>query len=395
MDLLQRTWEHRALAALAQIEGLHCGALSPLAQVARPAGAPQPQALRTALQGLEGDWRWLPAALVDPGMTLAVLVADRDSQRVGQYLWADRHAWTPGFRVELGADALAIHGPHSVEQLQLGLIGQLALGQVAEIPPARYELDAAMLWTLLALVDAHGTAAALRMAARVPGPPPGVAVGEIERAWQAGMQRPNPGWMVSLVAMLAPEALPQDFPGSLAASLAGLEEAGLLVLLKGEAGDPLGDVCLLGEGLDLLCQGLSAGGTGFGLLRSERCAEDRVEITRIAGWRTPGGIVLAELGGLAQDRAELLLTGPSYLVDLLDELLGGLDQDAAVEPAQPAELADHPLSVERLLRALPSTSAGERQAQAPACPRCGQPVSSQACFCRHCGAALLTTGGGP
>jgi hypothetical protein len=369
-----------ALQALAHLPGLRCGALSPLARIAAPSGAPDRDTLAGALQALQGDWSALPAALLDPGLSVGLIVADREEQLLGQYLWRQPQGLGPGFRVGVAGGTLEVQGPLTLEDVELSLLNQLALGSCAEVPPERFELDAEQLWTLLALVDAHGTAAALREAVRASGALPGVAVPDIEAAWNAGLARPNPGWAVSLAALLAPEALPADFPEILRGTLAGLQDAGLATVLEGAPDDVLGDFVLLGEGLGLLCRGLANGGIAFGLARSERVAEDRVEITRIAGWRTPGGIVVAELSALAEGRVELLVTGPSYCAQLLGELLGtrGLPEDAT-PPPEPALSPDDLIAQ---LRA-PAAAASTRRF----CPGCGAPVRAAARFCAQCGLA--------
>ncbi|MBL8245523.1 MAG: zinc ribbon domain-containing protein [Rhodanobacteraceae bacterium] len=368
-----------ALMALAQLPGLRCGALSPLARIAAPAGAPDRDALAAALHALDGDWAALPAALLDPGLSVGLVVADRESQLLGQYLWPQPQGLGPGFRVGVAGAALEAQGPLTLEDVELSLLNQLALGSCAEVPPERFELDAAQLWTLLALVDALGTAAALRQAARASGPPPGVTIGDIEAAWNAGIARPNPGWAVSLAAMLAPEALPADVTALLRDTLARLQDAGLVVVLDSAPGDLLGDLVIPAAGLDLLCRGLSQGGIAFGLARSERVAEDRVEITRVAGWRTPGGIVVAELSALSEGRAELLLTGPSHCAQLLGELLGtsSLPEGTAIPGAAEPSPAD-------LLTLLAPPAA----ASAPHCSHCGAAVRAGARFCPQCGKAL-------
>lgn len=371
----------RALKALAGPPAVPCGALSPLAHIATPEGTADRAALVTVLEAMQGDWAACPAALLDPGLSVALVVADREQQLLGQYAWADRNGLGAGFRFGVAGSTLEVHGPLLLEDVELSLLNQLALGSCAEIPPERYTLDAAQLWTLLALVDAHGSAAALRQAARASGPPPGVAIADIEASWQAGLARPNPGWAVSLAALLAPEAVPGDFPALLQQALSGLEESGLASVLAGAPGDALGDWVLLGAGLDLLCRGLAGGGIAFGLVRSERVSPERVELTRIAGWRTPGGIVVAELSALAEGRAELLLTGPSYCAQLLGELLGtrGLPDDAAA----PAEPAPSPAELIAKLQASAADPAAKRF-----CPGCGAPVRAEARFCAQCGQGL-------
>ncbi|MGE4070345.1 MAG: zinc ribbon domain-containing protein [Lysobacterales bacterium] len=387
MSLEQLRIPLSALKALGELKEPGCGPLSPLARVSRPSGPADREALMAALTQTSGAWQWSFPALLDPGLTLAVLVADRERSLLGQYLWTDVDGATPGFQVSLEDQALILSGPLTTEELRASLLDLLDLGRVAEIAPARYVLDSEQLWALLALIDTFGTASALRTAARALGPPPGVTLADIRASWDASLMRPNPGWAVSLAATVAPDQLPTDFAARLLPVLQRLHEAELLTLIEGEQGDPLGEVCLLGEGLDLLCRGLADGGISFGLVRSQQVQPDLVTVARLAGFRTAGGCVLFELSALSENRAELMLIGPTQLVELLDELLSPTPSSTP----GPALDGRSPYRSEALLQQL-QTAGTDSSLPALTCPECGSPVSPRARFCGSCGKALPATG---
>lgn len=377
----------KALAALSAIDGLTCGPLSPLARIARPEGPADNAALTGMLEGLDADWRACVPALIDPHQTLALIVADRERHVLGQFVWNGVHADAPGFRVDVDGEGVNLSGPLSMDEVELSLKDRLAFAGVAEVPPARYTMTPDEVWTLLALIDTFGTAAALREAARASGFPPGVSLGDITASWDAGLARPNPGWAVSLAALVAPEHLPEGFPGRIGDILPGMQAANLVVLLEGEEGDALGTVCLLGEGLELLCRGLSGGGLGFGVVKSVRMAPGRVEVARLTGWRTARGIVLLDLSAMGDGRAELMIVGPSHANELIGDLLG------TAEPTMPPEDLDSvsPASVEALLGQLRRTVPAATSAAADSrgtCPQCGRPVRPDARFCGKCGQSL-------
>lgn len=375
-----------ALASLAEIDGLRCGPLSPLAQVPRPGDRPDRAALIAWLQALDESRRLLPAALIDPPLTMAIIVADREQQLLGQFVWPDRYGIAAGFRLDLGSGALTLSGPFTLEEVEQHVLDRLGLAAVAEILPGRYELTADQAWALLALIDTYGTATALRTAARATGSPPGVTRGDVIASWEAGLALPNPGWAVSLVAMLAPDSVPADFPQRLDAVLAALDEAGLLTRLEGAPGDPLGDVLMLGEGLDLLCRGLSSGGVGFGLVRSEVAAPGSVEVAALAGWCTSRGVALLDLSRLGEDRAELLLTGPTHLVEFLHTQFGTSDVPPA-DAASPDDQFDPSRLISRLQAVSLPTSPGHPAASAPTafCHQCGRSLYPGSRFCPACG----------
>jgi hypothetical protein len=376
-----------ALAALSEIDGLTCGPLSPLARITRPQGPADPASLIAMLEGLDADRRACIPALIDPRQTLALIVADRERHVLGQFVWTGVHTDAPGFRVDVDAEGMNLSDPLTMDEVELSLKDRLAFAGVAEVPPARYTMTGDEAWTILALIDTYGTAAALREAARATGFPPGVSLGDITASWEAGLARPNPGWAVSLAGLVAPEHVPEGFPGRIGDILPGMQAADLVVLLEGEAGDALGTVCMLGEGLELLCRGLSGGGLGFGVVRSVRVAPDRVEVARLTGWRTARGIVLLDLSTIGAGRAELMIVGPSHANELLGDLLG------TAEPTMPPEdqHLGSPLTVDALLGllrpAVPAPANAGHESLAT-CPHCGKPVRTDARFCGKCGQSL-------
>jgi hypothetical protein len=379
--------EHRtialtALKALAAIGDRGCGPLSPLARIAAPEAPADGVALSAFLDRLDGGWRACVPALIDPQSTLAVIVADREQQKLGQWLWPDARARGPGFRVDESDDALRLHGPLAMAEIAASIYDYLAPEAVSELSLQRFELSADQVWALLALIDTYATAAALRSAARASGLPPGVAHADVVASWQAGLTRPNPGWSVSLAAMLMPQAVPEDFPARLQSVMGALDAAGLLTRLDAAADDPLGDIYLLGNDLDLLSRGLADGAIGLGLVRAEVVAPGHVEQTTLAGWRTNGGFVLLNLSELESGRAELMLCGPTDFVDLIDSILGL--QDAA-EDAPAAWEASAAQLIDDLRRRL---HAGVAMATPGTCPKCGSAVSAHARFCGSCGHAL-------
>jgi len=336
------------------------------------------------LGGLQGDWESSIPALIDPGLTLGILIAERESQLLGQYLWADRGGASPGFKVSVADQALVLSGPLTLHEVALSLLDQLGSSSARELTLERFELDRAQFWTLLALADAHGMAAARRQVERVPGVPVAVTVAEIIASWQLGLARPNPGWAVSLAAVLVPDAVPGDFPALLARGLASLKDAALLHLLAADADDPGADLVLLASGIDLLCRGIWQRDLGFGLVRSESLGPQSIDVSQIAGWRSNGAFVVADLSGLEADRAELLLIGAADLEPLIGDLLGTHDPPDGDQKQVPvlssAELIGR-------LRAMQSEPASRRARPARFCPACGAPLRAGVRFCGQCGQA--------
>jgi hypothetical protein len=138
----------RSLKTLAEIPGLGCGGLSPLARIASPPEAADRPGLLSALRGLVGDARWVVPALLDPRLTVALLLGDGERQLAGQYLWPDPHGARPGFQLAVEAKDVVLRGAVTVEQAELTLLDFLALGSVAEVSPVNLRASADELWAL-------------------------------------------------------------------------------------------------------------------------------------------------------------------------------------------------------------------------------------------------------
>ncbi len=368
----------RSLKTLAEVPGLGCGGLSPMARIASPPAVADRLGLLAALRGLDGDTEWAVPALLDPRLTIALLLGDSDTQLAGQYLWPDPDGARPGFQLTVEAADLVLHGPATVEQAELTLKDFLALGSVAEVDSVNLRASADELWALAALADTYHLAALLRRASRVTGPPVGLRVKDVVSTWQAGIAEPHLGWVVSLFSALAPEAVPADFASRLPAVLAAMARSGLLTTLEAEPGDPLGDLYLLGEALESLCRGRSHAAIQFGLRLQSMREPGRAELLLLAGWRTAGGLVAADLSAIAEDRVAVLLLGPSAFAELLETAFHG-------DPAAPPDevfAPDARYSRESLLSRLSGSSAPDR------CASCGAEVDALASFCHRCGKPL-------
>ncbi len=345
--LRELRFSRRALKSLAEIPGLECGGLSPLSRIASPAEAADRPGLLSSLRGLDRDAAWALPALVDPRLTVALLLGDDERQLTGQYLWPDPLGARPGFQLAVEASDLVLRGPFTVEQAELTLLDFLSLGSVAEASPVNLTLKADELWALAALADTYHVAALLRRASRMSGPPAGLRVKDVVSTWQAGLAEPHLGWAVSLFSRVAPEAVPADFASRLPAVLHAMARSGLLVSLEAEAGDPLGDLLLLGEALESLCRGRRTS-IQFGLRLTSMPLPGHAEVLLLAGWRTAGGLVAIDLSAIAQDRVLALLLGPSAFSDLLQE---AFREEPAASPAG-AFAPDPRLSLESLLSSL-------------------------------------------
>jgi hypothetical protein len=368
----------RSLKTLAEVPGLGCGGLSPLARIASPPALADRPGLLAALRGLDGDAEWAVPALLDPRLTIALLLGDGDTQLAGQYLWPDPDGARPGFQLSVEAADLVLRGPATVAQAELTLKDFLALGSVAEVDPVHLRASADELWALAALADTHHLAALLRRASRIAGPPAGLRAKDVVRTWQAGLAEPHLGWAVSLFSALAPEAVPADFASRLPGVLAAMARAGLLTALEAEPGDPLGDLYLLGDALEGLCRGRSQTAIQFGLRLQSMREPGRAELLILAGWRTAGGLVAADLSAIAEDRVEVLLLGPSAFAELLETVFHG---DPAAPPAE-RFVPEVRYSRASLLSGLSGSSAPDR------CASCAAEVEALASFCHRCGKPL-------
>jgi hypothetical protein len=378
----QRVFPLAGLKALALLEGLHCGPLSPLARVRAPPDPADATLLMALLGGLQGDWESSIPALIDPGLTLGIIIAGSGGQLLGQYLWADRSGGGPGFKVSVADQALILSGPVSLHEVELSLLDQLGSSAAQEPAPESYELDAAQFWTLLALADAFGMAAARRQAERARGAPVALTVAEIIAGWQLGLARPDPGWAVPLAAALVPDAVPRDFPALLAGALQSLQDAALVTLLAANGDDPGANMVLPASGIDLLCRGLWQRELSFGLVRSESLGPHKIEVSQIAGWRSGGVFALADLSGLDADRAEMLVMGATDVEQLIADLLGTRETPSGDEAQTPA------LSSAELISRLGALKPARPAVTSKFCAACEAPLRAGARFCGQCGKAV-------
>lgn len=372
----------QALKALAEVPGLSCGGLSPLARLAPPAGPPDRPALVAALERLQGDWEWAAPALLDPRLTVALLLGDAETQLAGQYLWPDPAGGSPGFQLSIESDDLVLRGPVTLEQAELTLKGHLALGGVAEIEPLALHPTTDELWALAALADTHQLAGLLRRASRVSGPPVGLREKDVVATWTAGVAEPHLGWSVSLFSLIAPDAIPPDFARRLPAVLRAMAASGLLVALEAERGDPLGDLYVLGDALESLCRARSSGVLQFGVVLQSMSVPGRAETLRLAGWRTPGGIVAADLSALPDGRAHVLLLGPSGFCGLVETALRG--DGATSTPFEPVAT----YTKEALVTALRGRAAASHEAARATVLLSGRPALRLVCDGRSDGVPL-------
>jgi hypothetical protein len=345
----------RALKAFGEAPGLRCGALSPLARISPPDAPSDRAGLLNALTALEGPWVWAAPALLDPHLSVAVLFGDGDSSLVGQYLWPDADARGPGFRAVAGKDDVRLAGPLSDGQVLLSCLDMVSLSGVAEPGPLKMKFSLDQFWATLALLDAYRIALLRRRLSRQGAYPAGVSAAGLAEAWKAGLATVDPGWSVSLFALLRPDLVPSGFDTRVAAVVDAMDGAGLLAKLAGDPGDPLGDVYILGEGLDLLCKAVLAGIVHIGLAVSRLRAENEVETTAIGGWRTGGGFWLADLSTIplgGTGSVDVRLLGPGYFAGLIEGALGGAGRGSDDGPAAaPFDMAT-PYSRDALVDAL-------------------------------------------
>ncbi len=390
-----------ALKALGELPGIACGALSPLARLQAPREPARRDLLISALEPLRGDWEWSVPALIDPRLSVALLLGDGETSLLGQYVWPDAEARGPGFKAYLEGLNLKMSGPVTLEEVQQTLLDFLALSSVGEMEPVRLSLLPEELWTLAALGDAYRSAVLRRRLAREGGRPVGVGCREVMSAWEIGIGSPNPGWAVSLFTLLVPDRVPQGFQNRIPQVLTSMARADLLEPLSGNGGDPLAESYMFGEGIDLLLRPLAGPVISFGLA-VQRQREGLVEVTVLGGWRTSGGISVADLSQMENGRIDMLLAGPHFLVELVEasvaapageemstafsletpygrsEILAGLQSLGTGAPAGPT-VAFGPAAS----RPAPSTTAAT-SAEA-VCPSCGTALKPGARFCPACG----------
>lgn len=166
---------------------------------------------------------------------------------------------------------------------------------MAEAEPLQMTFDLDQFWATLTLLDAYRMALLRRRLAPQGGDPAGVSSAGLAEAWKAGLTSIDPGWSVSLFAMLRPDLVPEGFESRASDVIGRKDASGILTVLPGDPGDPLGDVYIFGQGLDRLCQATIQGAMHVGLSVERLVAARAVELTSFGGWRTPGGFWLADL----------------------------------------------------------------------------------------------------
>ena len=167
--------------------------------------------------------------------------------------------------------------------------------------------------------------------------------------------------------MLRPDLVPEGFESRASDVIGRMDASGILTVLPGDPGDPLGDVYIFGQGLDRLCQATIQGAMHVGLSVERLVAARDVELTSFGGWRTPGGFWLADLSLFPMrgtGTVTVTLLGRSPLAALIEGAVGGhagrgADGDPGASPAPPATVG--PYTRDALidaLRALPAPGGG-------------------------------------
>lgn len=360
------TLSRAALETLRELPGLGCGALSPLARIARQDAPADRQALLDALAALDGPWSALVPALLDPHSTITLLLGDGATALMGQYLWPTADGRGPGFRAVVEADTVRFSGPLSSEQVWLSCLDLMSVNSLAEVQPLQMTLDLEQFWATLTLLDAYRMALLRRRLSRQGGDPAGVSSAGLAEAWNTGLAAVDPGWSVSLFALLRPDLIPERFAERVPGVIDRMDSAGLLAKLPGDPGDPLGDVYIFGEGLDRLCQAVISGARQVGLSVERLRAVREVELTTFGGWRTPGGFWLADLSQVqlhGTGTVSVTLLGKTALSALIEGALG-VRPDLGAEENTPAPTPTNgPYARQTLieaLRALPAETASTR-----------------------------------
>jgi Double zinc ribbon len=390
----------RALRALSGIEGLQGGPLSPLARMQSPVGAADTSALVAAWEALDDTWKWAVPALLDPRRTIALVMGDGNTNVIGQYLFPDAEAYGPGFNVNVGKETVTLTGPTSLDLLHVGLYSGLALEDVPELEPFRVDLAADYFWVLMACLDAYRAVALALRLQRAGGTPRGVGPAGLARIWADGISSFNPGWAVSLFSLLVPDQVPRDLPERLPRLLQEMARKGHLQ----EVADSGGTLYAPPESLSPLLWGPTMS-FSFGLVTQRLVEPQTAESTVLGGWRTPGGVWLADLSDMNNSGVSLALIGPALAEEIIDEILG----DDSLAPPWEEFVMDTPYTRDAMvssLRAIPAEAvpgmaaeegAPEEIAPTPErfCTACGNPLGEGLAFCNKCGKAVGGTRGGP
>jgi hypothetical protein len=374
-----------ALKALASLEGVRPNPLSPLVTLEFPAGVADREEMAAQLESMDGPWEWAAPALVDPQRSVALLYADPEHARIGQYVFPDPDGAGPAFNADITAEGLKLSGPWSLGEIRMALLEQFFLEAVADLPPARLDLTRRQLWGLAAFVDAYRVSRLARGLTRLGGLPEGLSISEVVEAWSTGLAKLNPEWSVSMLSLLEPDKLPPGFGGEIPGILAELAGAGLLekVDLDGKKD------CYAPRGnLQRLCLELARSNANFGLVFRRLEGPSTVEASIIYGWRTSEGIWLVDLGP-GEGQPAILQVGPYLFMELLADLLAG-------QPAEASTAAFHvetPYSRDALIALLRAAPEGVEPvhedkvavSRRAFCGGCGNPLTEGLAFCPKCG----------
>jgi len=394
-----------ALKALAGLEGVGRNPLSPLMAVRLPEGPGDRVEMAACLEGMDGPWEPAASALVDPQRSIALLYADPEGIKLGQYVFADAGGSGSAFHADVSSEGLKLTGPWSVGEIRAALLGHFALEEVSDSPLMRMDVTRRQFWGLAAYVDAYRASRLARELARSGGFPAGVGVPEVVEAWSTGVAKLDPGWSVSMLALLEPDRPLAGFEAEIPTVLAEVAGAGLLESLEGDGG---GIYYAPRSELELLCMEVARSKATFGLVLKHLAGPSTVEASILFGWRTADGVWLAEISPTGEGHVGVLQVGPYLFTDIVTDLVAGPSGTGAAGAAAATRTAapptDTPFSRDVLMSRLRATADGGERAQtieAPAdqatepqpspprarifCTKCGSPMDVGDAFCTKCG----------
>jgi len=263
------------------------------------------------------------AALLDPHLTVAMLFGDGDTSLIGQYLWPMRRSWArlPCCRRQGRHRA---GRPLSNDEVLLSCLDLVSLNGVAEAEPLKMTFALEQFWPL-SRFWMHTDGAAAPSTGPRGGYPAGVSAPTLPR-----LEGRHGGLRSRLVGVALRTAATRSGAGRLRSARGRCHRQdgrlGLLARLPGDKGDPLGDVYILGQGLELLCNAVMAGIVQFGLSVQRLRTASEIEFTSVGGWRTSGGFWLADMSAIPLDgtgSVVVSLLGPSSFTELIEFALGG------------------------------------------------------------------------
>jgi len=384
---------HQALKTLAGLEGLKPGLLSPLAGLEPGPGRPDREVgeeMAAWLQGMDGSWEWAAPALLDPQRTAALLYADPDRPRIGQYVFPDPDGAGPAFNAAINKEGIELSGPWSMGEVRMAMLEMFSLESVADLPPVRLDLTLRQFLCLAAIVDAYRVSRLVRGLTRVGGITEGLSIPEVVEAWNSGTSEPDPEWSVSMLSLLSPDPLPAAFENEIPAVMAELVGAGLLqkVDLGGKQ-----DYYAPRSALWKLCVESSRSGTVFGLVTRTLDGPDRVEASILCGWRSAEGVWLVDPASGGE--TTLLQVGPYLFMDFLADLMTEKEKEPPGAAFHMETRYTRDALVSRL-RAMPAgaqtgmepgeaTAEGRAPVKRRFCYNCGNELREGLSFCNKCG----------